>query len=268
MFYGGVAQLGERLGRNEKAAGSNPVTSIYFSKLLKIDDCELREILYDFPQPLLKGIYIKRLNRFTGILELENKIVKVHIPNSGRLEEALREGVEAYFFSKKGLKTEGVLQLVKNGEKFISIDARIPNKLMERLLAKKTENSMVRIKREAKINGKRIDFLIESSKKIWIETKSITLVEDCFGLFPDSPTPRGREHVKELIKIKENEGEGVIVFVVQREDAHKFSPNKKVDPEFSKLLKEAVLKGIKVLAFNCMVGPERISLNKKLEVIL
>lgn len=30
MSYGGVAQLGERLVRNEKVAGSNPVTSISF----------------------------------------------------------------------------------------------------------------------------------------------------------------------------------------------------------------------------------------------
>ncbi len=235
---------------------------------MKIDDLEPSEIFYDLPQPLLKGIYIKRLNRFTGILEFENKIIRVHIPNSGRLEEALREGAEAYFFPKKGLKTEGVFQLVKKGEKLISIDARIPNKLIERLLEKKTKNSKVGIKREAKINGRRIDFLIESQKKIWIETKSITLVEDGFGLFPDSPTLRGREHIKELIKIKENKGEGFIIFVVQREDAYKFSPNKRVDPEFSNLLKEAVLKGIRVIAFNCSVGLKRISLNKKLEVIL
>lgn len=235
---------------------------------MKLDNSELTEIFYDFPKPLLNGIYIKRLNRFTGILELGNKIIKVHIPNSGRLEEALREGAESYFLPKKALNTEGILQIVKKGEKFISIDARIPNKLVERLLEKEIGNSMVRIKREAKIDGRRIDFLIEGPKRIWIETKSITLVEDGFGLFPDSPTLRGREHVRELIKIKENEGEGVIVFVVQREDAYKFSPNKKIDPEFSKLLKEAVLKGIKVFAFNCLVSLERISLNKRLEVIL
>jgi len=113
-----------------------------------------------------------------------------------------------------------------------------------------------------------MDFLIEDSKRIWIETKSITLVENGFGLFPDSPTQRGREHLKELIKIKEKGEEGIIVFIVQREDAGKFSPNRKIDPEFSDLLKGAVLKGIEVFAFNCSVSLERISLYKRLEVIL
>ena len=234
--------------------------------MLKIDDFEPFEISYEFP-PLLEGIYLERLNRFTGSLKFENRIVNVHIPNSGRLQEVLKKGRKAYFSPKKGLKTEGFLQLIKEGEKFVSIDARIPNKLMERLLQKMVGKSKI-IKREAKINGRRMDFLIEDSKRIWIETKSITLVENGFGLFPDSPTQRGREHLKELIKIKEKGEEGIIVFIVQREDAEKFSPNRKIDPEFSDLLKGAVLKGIEVFAFNCSVSLERISLYKRLEVIL
>ncbi len=200
------------------------------------------------------------------MLKLKNQLIRVHIPNSGRLEEALKEGSEGYFYLKKGLKTDGVLQLVRNGNRFISIDARIPNKLVGRLLEKKLPKFL--LKKEVKINGRRIDFLIEGEKRIWIETKSITLVENGFALFPDSPTRRGREHIKELIKIKDNGGEGVIIFVVQREDAEKFSPNKKIDPEFSMLLSEANLKGIEIIAFNCSVNPERISLNKKLGVLL
>jgi len=82
--------------------------------LLKIDDFEPFEISYEFP-PLLEGIYLERLNRFTGSLKFENRIVNVHIPNSGRLQEVLKKGRKAYFSPKKGLKTEGFLQLIKEG---------------------------------------------------------------------------------------------------------------------------------------------------------
>ncbi len=240
-------------------------TKFLKSLIFKLEDFTPSEIFYKFPK-LRKGIYIKRLNRFSGLLKLKNEIIKVHIPNSGRLQEALKEGREAYFYFKKKEKTDGVLQLIRNEEKFISVDTRIPNKLVETLLKKKLPDFSV--KKEAQINGRRVDFLIEGSIKIWIETKSITLVENGVALFPDSPTLRGREHIKELIKIKENGGEGAIIFIAQREDAEKFSPNKRIDSEFSRLLSEANLKGIEIIAFNCSVNPERISLNKKLEVIL
>lgn len=270
--YGGVAQLGERLVRNEKVAGSNPVTSIYFSPLmmsfLGIEEFKPLEIYHDFPQPLLEGIFLKRLNRFTGLLKFKDKIIRVHIPNSGRLEEALKEGLTGYFHPAKGIKTEGVLQLIDNKGKFISIDSRIPNKLIGELLERRLKKERFELKREVKIDSRRIDFLVEGKGRVWIETKSITLVKDGFALFPDSPTLRGREHVKELIKIKKNGDDGIIIFVVQREDAEKFTPNRKVDPEFSALVKEAISEGVEVLAFNCSVSRNRIYLNRKIEVSL
>lgn len=226
------------------------------------------EIHYDFPQPLREGIFIKRLNRFTGLIKFENKIIKVHIPNSGRLEEALKSGFKANFYLRKGLKTEGVLQLVENEGKLISIDARIPNKLIGKFLEKIVQEEKISLKREAKINDKRIDFLIENKDKLWIETKSITLVKNGLALFPDAPTLRGREHLKELIEIKKNGENALIIFVVQRDDAVKFAPNGEVDPEFSLLLKKACSEGVKILAFNCLVKKDRIYLNKKIEVSL
>lgn len=232
---------------------------------MNFEDFEPSEIFYNFPQ-LIRGIFLKRLNRFTGLIKLNDQLIRVHIPNSGRLEEALKKEIEGYFYPKNGLKTDGVLQIVRNGNIFISIDARIPNKLVGRFLEKKIPKFSVR--KEVKINGRRIDFLIEGEKRIWIETKSITLVENGLALFPDSPTQRGREHIKELIKIKEKGGEGVIIFVVQREDAEKFSPNKKIDSEFSTLLKDAKSKGVEIHAFNCRVSPKKIFLNKKLEILL
>lgn len=215
-----------------------------------------------------EGIFIKRLNRFTGLLRFENEIVKVHIPNSGRLEEALKNGIKANFYRRKGLRTEGVLQLVENEGMLISIDSRIPNKLIGKLLEKVAQKENVSLKKEVKINDRRIDFLIEDRGKVWIETKSITLVKNGFALFPDAPTLRGREHLKELIEINKNGEIAVVIFVVQREDAKKFTPHGEVDPEFSLLLKKAFSEGVKILAFNCLVKKERIYLNKKIEVSL
>ncbi|MGQ9618528.1 MAG: DNA/RNA nuclease SfsA [Candidatus Aminicenantia bacterium] len=229
---------------------------------------KLNEVIYKFPKTLLKGILLERINRFTGIIKFYEDYLRVHIPNSGRLEEALKKGRECYFYPLKNPKTEGVLQLVETGNRLVSVDARIPNFLTKKLLEKNLKINKFVLESEVKINRNRIDFLIKKPEKIYIETKSITLVENDTGLFPDSPTKRGREQLKELIKIVEAGENALVVFIVQRDDAVKFSPNWKIDKEFSEILSIAKEKGVNIMAFNCLVSLEEISLKRRLEVLL
>ena len=98
--------------------------------------------------------------------------------------------------------------------------------------------------------------------RVYVETKSATLVRGGRALFPDAPTTRGTKHVRTLMKAVDEGHGAAVVFVVQRDDATCLSPNRDADPEFTSALEEAQRKGVGVYAYVCRVTTEEISLGE------
>lgn len=96
---------------------------------------------------------------------------------------------------------------------------------------------------------------------MWVETKSVTLVEEGITRFPDAPTERGRRHLETLIRAVAREDQAAVLFVVQRPDAHAFGPHTEADPAFAKALRRARGDGVAVLACRCHVSEEEITLD-------
>jgi len=111
----------------------------------------------------------------------------------------------------------------------------------------------------------RIDFLFTRGDGIcWVETKSITLVENGTAKFPDAPTKRGRNHLEGLTDAA-TKGDGAsVVFVVQRHDAGSFQPNWSIDPEFSSTLVKSASEGVKIRANICLVNLESIEFSNEI----
>ena len=95
------------------------------------------------------------------------------------------------------------------------------------------------------MGSSRLDFYLENAdERCWMEVKSVTLVEDGRGLFPDAPTERGRKHIAELTKLRQAGARAVALFVVQRADAHSVTANHRTDPKFAEaLLRRPSLRG-------------------------
>ena len=87
------------------------------------------------------------------------------------------------------------------GSALSSADARLPNKLVAEALNQKRmpQFASYPVARAEQVFGEsRLDFLLEGpGGKCYVETKSVTLVEDGVGLFPDAPTIQGRETPEE-----------------------------------------------------------------------
>ena len=96
----------------------------------------------------------------------------------------------------------------------------------------------------------------------------MTLVKDGRALFPDAPTLRGRRHLQSLLEAKKAGYEAAVVFVAQREDAKKFSPNDETDPEFGRILREVQRQGVGVYAYACKVSTSEVRLAKEIPVYL
>ena len=226
------------------------------------------------PRPLVPAEFVTRLNRFALLATAEGQEVVVHVANSGRLGELLSPSNPLYL-SRAPMgsqrKTSFDLVLVKVGGTLVSADARLPNRLLEEAIMSnsiETFSGYEDLRREVTYGKSRLDFMLSrGDERLYIEVKSVTLVEGGVGLFPDSPTTRGRKHVQELKDIISEGGRGAVVFVVQRSDVDGFAPNVSADPEFWETMEEATEAGVEAYAFRCRVTKSEIAIQTQIPIL-
>ena len=242
--------------------------------------------------PLVEGAFEQRLNRFAALVELDGRLAMVHVANSGRMHELLQKGARCLLAPRTaaGRKTAYDLALVEveraravgeareeydsdaPGRVLVSADARLPPALLweafhERRLPPFAEFDTGR--REVVYGDSRLDLLLSGpSGACLIEVKSVTLVEDGVGLFPDAPTERGRRHVSALVRAVREGYRAAVVFVIQREDALACAPHDAADPAFGRTLRDAVASGVEAYAYVCRVTRREIRLAHAVPVLL
>lgn len=222
---------------------------------------------------LVEGIFLKRLNRFVAEVLVDNKKRLSHVPNTGRMKELLVKGEKVILRRVKNRKrkTKFDLLMVYKNDILVQIDSKIPNILLYNALKENNINcfnSYNEVKREVTYGNSRFDIALKGRKNTLIEAKCVTYVRNKVAKFPDAPTIRGTKHVNELIKAKREGFNAAIFFIIQRNDAEKFTPNRELDPDFSKALEKAYKEGVVVKAMICQVNKEKISLSKEIEVYL
>jgi len=220
---------------------------------------------------LIPGQFLKRDNRFRATVILNGRKTLAHVPNSGRLEELFTPGRPVWLAPAGNLnrKTAFDLKMVEYNSVLVSVDARLPNPLVQEALASGQLNgfSYPEIKREARYGESRLDFRLSWPEGVcWVETKSVTLVENGVALFPDAPTSRGRRHLLELIKAYQSGQQSAVLFIIQRPDAEHFTPHIEADPEFAFTLAQAAVAGVQVRAFTCQVSLETIEIAREIPV--
>jgi len=154
----------------------------------------------------------------------------------------------------------------------VSIDARLPNRPVEEaVIGGRLEEfeGYTKVEREVRYGRSRLDLLLEGEdRRCWVEAKSVTLVREGIGYFPDAVTGRGRRHLEELVNAKVQGERAAIVFVVQRPDAHSLSPHDESDPEFGAVFREAVRCGVEAYGYSCCVSREEIALERRIPVLV
>jgi 2-haloacid dehalogenase len=106
------------------------------------------------------------------------------------------------------------------------------------------------------------------TEKTFIEVKGVTLENNGVVLFPDAPTQRGIKHIKELEKCVKDGHKAYILFVVQMKGATEFRPNEQTHKDFADALRHAVKSGVKIIARDCVVTPDTMQIDKKVDVLL
>ena len=116
----------------------------------------------------------------------------------------------------------------------------------------------------------RIDLMLAGScEKVLLEVKNVTLC--CNGqvaCFPDAVTARGQKHLRDLMAAVDDGWRSVILFLVQRREAHLFAPADQVDPQYGRLLRQAHRVGVDVMAYRTIVNPQETCLREALKLLL
>jgi sugar fermentation stimulation protein A len=216
-------------------------------------------------QDLTRGYLVKRDNRFRVTVSLAGQEVAAHLPNSGRLVDLLtpQRPVWLAVAGDPLRKTSYDLKLVELDSGLVSVDARLPNPLFAEAIkvGQLPEFDYPLVEVEVTCGDSHLDFRLSGSKGVcWVETKSVTLVEDGVALFPDVPTRRGSKHLRTLLDLRRQGDRAVVVFIVQRADASSLVPHQTADPLFTATLREAVQAGVEARAYTCHVSLTRITL--------
>ncbi|AGB18062.1 DNA/RNA nuclease SfsA [Thermoanaerobacterium thermosaccharolyticum] len=222
--------------------------------------------------PIIKGKFVKRINRFLAYVEIDGEVILTHVPNTGRCKELFVPGATVVLEKResRGRKTLYELEFVYKGSRLISIDSQVPNKVvLDNILRGKLKqfNGYDVIEREKTYENSKFDIRLSKNKEIfYIEVKGVTLENNGVVMFPDAPTERGAKHMLELKKVKESGMRAAVIFLVQMDDVLYFTPNVKTDKKFASALKDAVDAGVEAYAFCCDVKENFVDIKREVEI--
>jgi len=196
-----------------------------------------------------------------------------YCPNPGSLEGCLVRGSQALLWDSCNAKRKlrYTLRAVRVSNVWIGTDTHIANRIVESLILKRVISGLDcydTIKREVKIGGVKIDFMLTAGdSQCLVEVKSSTVA--CAGVarFPDSITVRGLRQLQELAILAAAGIPVTIIYLAQRSDVTSFTVTDEFYPEYAAAHKEAVGNGVKVIALAVRVHQKGFSSPEVLHMV-
>ncbi len=217
------------------------------------------------------GTFLARPNRFIAHVEIGGQTEVVHVKNTGRCRELLPVGAQVWCqkSDNPNRKTKYDLITVRKGHRLINMDSQAPNQAAKEWLLGGGLGQVENLRAETVHGDSRFDFsFMLDGKQCFLEVKGVTLENGGVCAFPDAPTERGAKHLRGLTEAAKNGYGAYVLFVIQMADVQYLHPNDVTDPAFGKALREAAANGVQVLAVDCQVTVEEMTIGKPVEVKL
>ncbi len=194
-----------------------------------------------------EAYFLERVNRFVVRAATAEGELRLHLPNTGRLEW-LQPGALLRYLPRTGGRTRGRVLLAREGKVWALLDSSYAEAALPALVA---GWGWRYLSAQPRVAGSRLDALVRDAEggERLLEMKSATRVAGGTACFPDAPSLRARKHL-EILTARG----GVLLFAVLRADARRFSPCA-VDPEFGAALCRALEAGLRVRAVRARVQP-------------
>ncbi|MEM0442744.1 MAG: DNA/RNA nuclease SfsA [Candidatus Caldarchaeum sp.] len=200
-----------------------------------------------------KAFFLERVNRFSARVRSGDRVLPLHLTNTGRLHDLLRHGVEVVYLKNETSKSAGRLVGVVVPGGVAVVDTWTQASAFEEAFRQGLIPWLgdFRLKgREAVVGGSRVDYVFEdpAGGSVYLELKSAVYMNNSGGaMYPDTVSERGRKHIKLITALAEKHS-AKIVFVAAHPLAEFFTPCDEADPLVRKLLIKAAHAGVDVRA--------------------
>ncbi|WP_431022108.1 DNA/RNA nuclease SfsA [Erwinia rhapontici] len=233
----------------------------------------------EFTPGLLSARLVKRYKRFLAdIVTPEGEALTIHCANTGAMTGCATPGDTVWYSTSASLTRKyphsWELTHTQQGH-WICVNTLRANGLVREALAADRIPELSgydKIVPEVKYGSEnsRIDFLLQADNRsnCYIEVKSVTLLQQGKGYFPDAVTERGQKHLRELMQIAQSGHRAVLFFAVLHSGIEDVSPARHIDVRYAELLAQAQQSGVELLCYKAQLSPEGINLHSTLTVEL
>jgi len=209
---------------------------------------------------LNRATLIKRYKRFLADVTLsDGTTTTIHVANTGAMTGCATPNDKVYYSTSDNPKRKYPFSwemTYTENKHWICVNTIRANQLIEEAInngqIEELRNHKT-LKREVKYGSEnsKIDFLLTdgNNQQVYVEVKSVTLLEGEQGLFPDAVTTRGQKHLRELIEIVEQGHRAVLLFAVLHSGINSVKAAKHIDAKYAELLSLAKTKGVEVIAY-------------------
>ncbi len=222
-------------------------------------------LVFEYP-PLLAGRLVKRYKRFFADIELESgELITAHCPNTGPMTGVCEPGssVQVSIHDTPKRKLKYTWEMIQVAGTWVGINTGLPNRITQQLLEQRFLPALAdyqHLRREVVYGQEksRVDFVLTTTAEpVYLEVKNATWSQGELALFPDTVTTRGQKHLREL-KAMLPQARVAMLYFINRADCGAFAPGDSADPEYGRLLREAVQAGLEVYPCRFAVSPRQV----------
>ncbi|AWK40813.1 DNA/RNA nuclease SfsA [Photorhabdus laumondii subsp. laumondii] len=233
----------------------------------------------EFHPPLQSATLIRRYKRFLAdVITPEGETLTIHCANTGAMTGCATPGDTVWYSTsdnpKRKYPNSWELTETPAGH-WICVNTLRANDLVAEAIAQNAIpefSEYKKISREVKYGeeNSRIDLLLQAEQQVncYIEVKSVTLLQENCGYFPDAVTTRGQKHLRELQHIAEQGQRAVLFFAVLHSGINQVAAAAHIDHNYSSLLEQAQNSGVEVICYQANMTGKGMVLGDKLTFLL
>ena len=232
-----------------------------------------------FSPPLKPARLIARYKRFLAdVMTPDGEVLTIHCANTGAMTGCATPGDRVWYSTSDSLtrKYPHSWELTETQQgHWICVNTLRANLLVAEALDQNRLPALAGYsQRQAEVKygteKSRIDFLLkaEGRRTCYVEVKSVTLLHEGKGYFPDAVTIRGQKHLRELATVAAEGHRAVLLFAVLHSGIEDVSPARHIDAAYAEQLAQAQQEGVEVLAFQAALSAQGMFLKSPINVTL
>ena len=231
-----------------------------------------------FEPPLECGTLVRRYKRFLAdVLTERGELLTMHCANTGAMLGCAEPGSIVWYSrsNRSARKYAHTLELVRTAVgHLVGVNTNRANALVAEAIQQQRVAEVPGgiAGREVRIPDERgrFDFVVlgADGSNTFVEVKSVTMLRDGVGAFPDAPSERATRHVQALERLSLAGERAVLIFCVQHTGISCMTTADEIDPTYAAALRAAHTSGVVVAAYRTSINTEGMELGDPVPVEL